>query len=374
MRMNGLRFMAFAGVAMVASSWTLAGCGSSQTNNLAPPPRPPDPAQLTLAPIRVARPTWSNPAANPSAPTTPATPTGGRGRRPTTMSMSPELAAPVLAGANEAVRACYKGMLALSPQAAGSVTTLMRVAPDGSVSDVEPIGNTDPSMLLMMPCVLNAVRARRFPATRSSSLLSYPFVFRSGEVGGPTANLPVDVVRPRPGEIPVPNPEPITVRPWRPTLVPNTNPVRMLTRDMAAEARPDITSLVDTCYGAALAMVPDMAGQFGLRIAVEPSGNVSRVEVQDQNSLAGPFRECVIVLGRRLQFHSSGGGAVVSVDISLSQTDGPAPSAPVTPLVPGAVVPGGSPAAITGPIAPATIGAPSGGGLMPMTGSAPPPR
>ena len=87
-----------------------------------------------------------------------------------------------LVAANEAVRACYRGLLALSPQSGGSITTLMRVSADGVVSDVEPIGNTDPSLLLMMPCVLNAVRTRRFPPTRSSSLLSYPFVLRSGEV------------------------------------------------------------------------------------------------------------------------------------------------------------------------------------------------
>ncbi len=286
--------------------------------------------------------------------------------------MTPELAQSVLQGANEAVRACYKGLLALSPQAGGSITTLMRVAADGSVSDVEPIGNTDPSLLLMMPCVLNAVRTRRFPTTRSSSLLSYPFVLRSGEVGGTSANLPVDVLRPRPGEISVPNIEPISVRPWRPTLVPNTNPVRTLTRDMVAEARPDITSLVDTCYGAAMVMVPDMSGQFGLRIAVEPSGNVSRVEVQDQNSLAGPLRECIIVLGRRLQFHSSGGGAVVSVDVSLAQSEGPAPtSAPVGPGLPVAPVPGamiGTPTPVGG-ASPAAGGL--NGGLMPVTS---PPR
>lgn len=366
MRVRRSLYIVLAGGLVATAALSLDACSSSQTNNLAPPPRPPDPAQLTLQPIRVTRASWSATASTPAAPTPPPT---GRGRRATGgPPMSAELAQPILQGANEAVRACYKGLLALSPQAGGSINTLMRVSPDGSVSDVEPIGNTDPSLLLIMPCVLNAVRTRRFPPTRGSSLLSYPFTLRSGEVGGPTANLPVDVVRPRPGEIAVPNLEPITVRPWRPTLVPNTNPVRTLTRDMAAEARPDITSLVDTCYSAAMVMVPDISGQFGLRIAVEPSGNVSRVEVQDQNSLAGPLRECVIVLGRRLQFHSSGGGAVVSVDIALSQSEGAVPgAAPTGPGLPsGALIPG----AVVG--TPTAIGAPTpspGGGLMPMSGT-----
>lgn len=368
MRVRSLYIMV-ASSFVASAAWALGGCSSPQTNNLAPPPRPPDPAQLTLQPIRVTRATWTGSTAAPAATPTPPT---GRGRRATGgPPMSAELAQPVLSGANEAVRACYKGLLALSPQAGGSINTLMRVSADGTVSDVEPIGNTDPSLLLIMPCVLNAVRTRRFPPTRGSSLLSYPFTLRSGEVGGTTASLPVDVVRPRPGEIAVPNLEPITVRPWRPTLVPNTNPVRTLTRDMAAEARPDITSLVDTCYSAAMVMVPDISGQFGLRIAVEPSGNVSRVEVQDQGSLAGPLRECVVVLGRRLQFHSSGGGAVVSVDISLAQSDAPAPGAtptgpglPSGALIPGAVV--GTPTAIGAP----TAASPSpSGGLMPMSPS-----
>ena len=358
LRASLYRLMAVPFVA--TASWVLAGCGSSQTNNLAPPPRPPDPAQISLAPIRVTRAAWTPAAATTASPA----PTPPRGRRGGGIAMSPEVAQPILVASNEAVRACYRGLLALSPQAGGSITTLMRVSADGTVSDVEPIGNTDPSLLLMMPCVLNAVRTRRFPATRGSSLLSYSFTLRSGEVGSAASNAPVDVQRPRPGEIPVPNLEPITVRPWRPTLVPNTNPVRTLTRDMVAEARADVTSLVDTCYSAAMVMVPEMSGQFGLRIAVEPSGNVSRVEVQDQNSLAGPLRECIIVLGRRLQFHSSGGGAVVSVDVALSQTEGGAAGAPATmPAAGNMGVPG------------ATIGSPTGagaapqGGLMPIIGT-----
>lgn len=342
-----------AGALTTTASLALAACGSSQTNNLAPPPRPPDPAQLTLAPIRVTRAAWAQ--TNPSAPTPP--PTTGRGRRPPAVpSMSMEMATPILVSANEPVRACYKGLLAFSPQASGTLTTLMRVAPDGTVGDVEPIGDPDPSLLIMMPCVLNAVRTRRFPPARASSLLSFPFTLRSGEVGAPGTGPGTPTVMPhaRPGEIQVLNPDTISVRPWRPTLVPNTNPVRSLTRDMAAEAAPDITSLVDTCYSAALVMVPGLSGQFGLRLAIEPSGNVSRVEVNDQQSaLQGPLRECIVALGGRLKFHSSGGGAVVSVDVSLAQSDAPAGGA----TLPGSTAPGTLPAA--------TIGTPSGG-LMPV--------
>jgi hypothetical protein len=332
---------------MVTASLVFDACGSSQTNNLAPPPRPPDPAQITLPPIRVSRASWVNaPPGASTAPTQDAATGRGRPRRPPVVSaMTPELAASVLTTANEPVRACYKGLLAFSPQAAGSITTLMRVNADGTVADVEPIGTIDPSLLIMVPCVLNAVRTRRFPPTRSPSLLSFPFTFRSGEVGAPANGIgaPVEVPRPRPGEIQVSNPDTISVRPWRPTLVPNTNPVRTLTRDMAAEASPDITSLVDTCYAAATVMVPGLTGQFGLRIAVEPSGNVSRVEVQDQGLLQGPLRDCLLALGGRLKFHSSGGGALITVDVSLEQTENPgAATLPATGLVPGVTAPAGA--------------------------------
>jgi hypothetical protein len=348
-RLHGLRGLAAVALT-AAAAHALGGCGSSQTNSLAPPPRPPDPAQLSLNAIRVSRASWANPL--PGGAPDPAAAGRGRPRRPPVApSMSTELATAVLVTANEPVRACYKGLLAFSPQASGSVTTLMRVNADGSVSDVEPIGSTDPSLLIMMPCVLNAVRTRRFPPTRGSTLLSFPFLLRSGEVGappnGPGIGTATELTRPRPGEMQIVNPDPISVRPWRPTLVPNTNPVRALTRDMAAEATPDITSLVDTCYAAATVMVPGLTGQFGLRIAVEPSGNVSRVEVQDQGLLQGPLRDCLLALGGRLKFHSSGGGANIAVDVSLTQTEGPAsgPSgaAPLAPGASGAIV--GNPAA-----------------------------
>ncbi len=354
-----------AGAIAASASWALAACSGSQTSNMAPVARPPERVQLALPPVQVARPAWTVTAA-PAAPLTP--PTDRRGRRMAAPSMSPEIAQTVLSLSNEPVRACYKGLLALTPQAGGSITTLMRVGADGTVSDVEPIGNTDPSLLLIMPCVLNSVRARRFPPTRSSSLISFPFVLRSGEVGTAQANAPVEVSRPRPGEIQVPNPEPVTVRPWRPTLVPNTNPVRALTRDMARETVPDITSLVDTCFSAALAMGTEVSGRFDLHIEVEPSGNVSRVELQDQSALVAPLRQCIVGLGRGLRFHSSMTGAAVSVVVTLAGSDGAAPSAP-------AASPAG-PATALGATAPAAmIGTPTGGaataqtGLMPMTGT-----
>jgi hypothetical protein len=358
---------------VTGGAFLLGACGSSQTNNLAPPPRPPDPAQIVLAPIRVSRTSWNAPTAGTPTPTpTPPTPTRGRRPAASVTALTVDLATTVLTASNEPIRACYKGLLALSPQAGGSIVALMRVAPDGSVTDVEPIGTPDPSLLLMMPCVLNAVRALRFPAIRSATLVSYPFLLRSGEVGSTVAaqTTPQEVLRPRPGEVQVPNPEPITVRPWRPVLVPNANPVRALTRDMAAEATPDITSLVDTCYAAAMAMVPGVAGQFNFRIAVEPSGNVSRVEVLDQNTLAGPLRDCMQVLGRRLQFHSSGGGAVIAVDVTLTQSDAPAsmPGAPggTVPMMPGSA--GAAPAMIGTPTP--VGGAAPAGPLMPMSGPA----
>lgn len=347
-----------------SASLTLLGCPPPRTPPVAMTPRPPDPAVLALSPIRVTRAAWNNPSAAPM----PAAPTGRGSGRQRVAAMSPEIAQPILVAANEPVRACYKGLLAFSPQAGGTITTLMRVVADGSVADVEPVGATDPSLLIMMPCVLNAVRIRRFPATRGSTLMSFPFTLRNGEVGASASQTTMgEATRPRPGEMPIVNPEAITVRPWRPTLVPNTNPVRTLTRDMAAEATPDITSLVDTCYAAASVMVPGIAGQFTLRLAVEPSGNVSRVEVQDQGAFQGPFRECLTVLGNRLKFHSSGGGAVVSAEVSVAQTGAPDSAAAGAPTGP---MPMPAGAGFSGPTgAPgATIGSPSGG-LMPLVGA-----
>ena len=130
MRVRRSLYIVLAGGLVATAAWSLGACSSSQTNNLAPPPRPPDPAQLTLQPIRVTRASWSASASSPAAPAPPPT---GRGRRAASgPPMSAELAQPILQNANEAVRACYKGLLALSPQAGGSINTLMRVSPDGS--------------------------------------------------------------------------------------------------------------------------------------------------------------------------------------------------------------------------------------------------
>lgn len=81
----------------------------------------------------------------------------------------------------------------------------------------------------MMPCALDAVRSRRFPATCGSWLgVVSLFTLNNGEVGA-TAPPPADTGRPRPGEIAATNPDAITVRAWRPSLVPNTAPARVAT-------------------------------------------------------------------------------------------------------------------------------------------------
>lgn len=339
-KLSALRASALTGVLL------LAGCPPPRNQPRPAPPAPPPPVSLTLSPIRVSRAPWAQSATAPAA-----TPPRG-GRRGLTL----DLAQPVLASANDAVRACYKGLLVITPQAQGTMTVLMRVNPDGAVSDVEHIGQPDPSLLLMMPCVSAAVRSRRFPPLRSPALASYTFVFRSGEVGGPTPQGGfASTAAPRPGELQVPNTEPITVRPWRPALVPNTNPVHTLTRDMVNESTPDVTSMLDTCYSAALVMVDSLSGEFTMRFAVEPSGRVHDVEVNDNGALAGPLRQCISELGRRVLFHSSTGGATVSIPISLNIDGEAAPSTGTTPATPGAA-----------PTAP-TTGAPTSG-TLPVAG------
>lgn len=239
------------------------------------------------------------------------------------------LAEAVLRSGNEPVRACYKGFLAFNPQAEGSVTILMRVDPDGQVRDVETVGSPDPSVALMMPCVLDAVRSRRFPTTRGSSLVSFPFTFHNGEVGT-SAPVAANVARPRPGEIVATNPDPITVRAWRPALVPHAQPAPVATRDLMLESAADVTSLVDTCYAAALVIIPTLSGTFSLRIAVEPSGHVRDLETEAQGMLGiGPWRDCIRTLGRQLLFHASVTGAAITIPVSveLSQPAAAAPAA-----------------------------------------------
>ncbi|MEZ4409978.1 MAG: hypothetical protein R3A52_26410 [Polyangiales bacterium] len=114
---------------------------------------------MTLPELRVTHAPWRSPepAAIPALTV--------RGRRG--MDLTAEVAQPVLASANEPVRACYRGFLAFSPEAAGAIMTRMRVNTDGSVSDVETIGHVDQSLsLAMVPCTVAAVRQRRFPDAR----------------------------------------------------------------------------------------------------------------------------------------------------------------------------------------------------------------
>lgn len=305
---------------LVLATLGLLGCPSRRPPP-PPPPRAPEPVTLSLPSIRVSHAPWTQ-TADPSA----AALVGRRGQ------LTQALAEAVLRSANEPVRACYKGFLAFNPQAAGSVTTLMRVDPDGQVRDVETVGSPDPSVALMMPCVLDAVRSRRFPPTRGSWLVSFPFVFSNGEVGNNPAP-PVTPARPRPGEITATNPDPITVRAWRPSLTPNREPARAATQELMAESAADITSLVDTCYAAALIIVPSLAGNFTLRVAVEPSGHVRDLETEAQGMLGvGPWRDCIRTLGRQLLFHASVTGAALSVPVTVELIQ---PTANATPDSPG---------------------------------------
>ena len=309
MKPNGVPVLFLATVA-------LFGCPSRRPPP-PPPPRAPEPVSLSLSPVRVSHAPWSQ-VSDPSH----AALVGRRGQ------LTQALAEAVLRTANEPVRACYKGFLAFNPQAAGSVTTLMRVDPDGQVRDVETVGSPDPSIALMMPCVLDAVRSRRFPTTRGSWLVSFPFTLNNGEVGA-TAPPPANTGRPRPGEIAATNPDPITVRAWRPSLVPNTAPARVATQELMAESVTDITSLVDTCYAAALVIVPTLSGSFNLRIAVEPSGHVRDLETDGQGMLGtGPWRDCIRTLGRQLLFHASVTGAAITVPVSVDLTQPTAPTPP----------------------------------------------
>lgn len=322
MKPNGVPVLFFAAVALL-------GCPSRRPPP-PPPPRAPEPAALSLSPVRVAHAPWtqSNDPSNAAL-------VGRRGQ------LTQALAEAVLRSANEPVRACYKGFLAFNPSAAGSVTTLMRVDPDGQVRDVETVGSPDPSIALMMPCVLDAVRSRRFPPTRGSWLVSFPFSLNNGEVGT-TAPPPATTARPRPGEIAATNPDPITVRAWRPSLVPNTAPARVATQELMAESVPDITSLVDTCYAAALVIVPTLSGNFNLRIAVEPSGHVRDLETEAQGMLGvGPWRDCIRTLGRQLLFHASVTGAAISVPVTvdLTQPTATAQAAETSPSARGGLLP-----------------------------------
>jgi hypothetical protein len=292
-----------------------------------PPPRPvtalrpPDPISLTLAEVRVSHAAWAPPTPPPiMAPTS--------RRTPRRSGMTIDMALPVLVSTNEPVRACYKAFLAFSPQAGGTIITLITVGGGGSVSDVETIGTPDPSLAIMSQCVLTALRTRRFPAVGAPTLLSFPFSFRSGEINGQTLPAPV-LPAPRPNEMQVPNSENISVRPWRPALIPASVSAPVMTRELVDAVVPDVQSLADTCYAATLVMNPAATGDFTLRLAVEPSGNVNRLDITPPE-FPSPMRDCVVTLGRQLHFHPSLTGAVVTIPVSLHRLD-PEANAPAEP-------------------------------------------
>ena len=297
-------------------------------------PRAPEPVVLSLAAVRVSH----GPRTSQTPPPVPPPPRRGARR---SGSMSLDLAQPILVSANEPVRACYKAFLAFSPQAGGTIITLMRIGPSGSVDDVETIGSPDPSLAIMSQCVLAALRTRRFPGLGSPSLLSFPFSFRSGEINGQTVPTPQFPAQ-RPGEMQVPNPENITARPWRPALIPASTPAPVMTSVMLEAVVPDVQSLADTCYAATLVVNPSAEGDFTLRAAVEPSGNVNRLDITPPE-FPSPMRDCVVTLGRQLHFHPSVSGASVTIPVSLHRADPDAPAAPAASATPAATsTPGGA--------------------------------
>ena len=315
---------------IVFSVGILAACSSRPPPPPASAPRAPDPVALSLPEVRVSHAPWTS----PTPPPVPPPPRRGSRR---SGSMSLEVAQPILLSTNEPVRACYKAFLAFSPQAGGSIVTLMRIGPSGSIDDVETIGSPDPSLAIMSQCVLAALRTRRFPGLGAPSLVSFPFSFRSGEINGQTLPLPT-LPAPRPGEMQVPNPENITARPWRPALIPASAPAPVMTRELIDAVVPDVQSLTDTCYAATLVVNPAAEGDFTLRIAVEPSGNVNRLDITPPE-FPSPMRDCVVTLGRQLHFHPSVTGAVVTIPVSLRRVEADAPPAAPTPGPGGAVVP-----------------------------------
>ncbi len=269
------------------------------------------------------------------------------GRRGPGGGLTAEVAQPVLMTANDLVRACYRPFLALSPQAGGTVITLMRVSPDGSVSDVETLGTPDPSLSLIVPCIFSALRSRRFPAAGSPSLVSFPFTLHSGEVQGSQNSPPPEMPRPRPGEVQVMNPETVVARPWRPSLTPSATVAPVHTRQMVTQALPDITSLVDACFGAVLVDRPDVAGTFTLRTVVEASGRVSRVEL-DPPTFDPLFRQCVVTLGPQLHFHPSVNGANVSIPFTLVVAESESAASAINAAA--TAPPGSGPAASVAPL------------------------
>ena len=315
---------------LVLSLALVAACSSR------PPPRPvivlrpPEPIALTLPEVRVSHAAWAAPTPPPIiAPTS--------RRTPRRSAMTLEMALPVLVSTNEPVRACYKAFLAFSPQAGGSIVTLITVGGNGAVSDVETIGTPDPSLAIMSQCVLTALRTRRFPAVGAPTLMSFPFSFRSGEINGQTLPSPV-LPAPRPNEMQVPNSENITVRPWRPALIPASTSAPLMTRELVDAVVPDVQTLADTCYAATLVMNPSAAGDFTLRVAVEPSGNVNRLDITPPE-FPSPMRDCVVTLGRQLHFHPSLTGAIVTIPVSLRLVEADATATATSGATAGGLMP-----------------------------------
>ncbi|MEZ4409979.1 MAG: AgmX/PglI C-terminal domain-containing protein [Polyangiales bacterium] len=149
-----------------------------------------------------------------------------------------------------------------------------------------------------------------------------------------------DVPAPNRGELRVMNPETITVLPWRPQVVPTSTRDQLMTREMVDTVVPDARSLVETCYAAALVVTPNVRGDFSLQIAVEPSGNVNRLETNARTPLNEPMRQCIITLGRQLQFPPSRAGAQVTIPVTLvlDEATPAAGSAPTPPAAPGPAV------------------------------------
>jgi hypothetical protein len=78
------------------------------------------------------------------------------------------------------VRACYERELKTDSTLEGKVTAGWTIRPDGSVASVRIKKNTTGNQSLA-PCIKKSVARWRFPASRSSSDVEYPFVFKTKE-------------------------------------------------------------------------------------------------------------------------------------------------------------------------------------------------
>jgi len=78
------------------------------------------------------------------------------------------------------VRACYERELKKNSSLAGKVLATWTIRPDGSVGSTRIKRNTTGSRALL-PCITKAVSSWRFPASKSSADVEYPFVFKPTE-------------------------------------------------------------------------------------------------------------------------------------------------------------------------------------------------